>query len=37
MPLISLYVRDFNARNSDWWENDIRNTQGIQIADLATQ
>ena len=36
-PFISLYVGDFNARNSDWWANDIRNTQGIEIADLATQ
>ena len=30
-PFIFLYVGDFNARNSDWWEKDIRNTQGIEI------
>ena len=33
-PLISLYVGDFNARNLDWWENYIRNTQCIEIADF---
>ena len=34
---VSVYVGDFNARNSDWWSGDTSNLQGTEINNLATQ
>lgn len=36
-PTMSLFLGDFNARNSDWWTGDFTNTQGKDIGDLAAQ
>ena len=36
-PTISLFLGDFNARNSEWWTGDITNTQGKDIGDLSAQ
>ena len=36
-PSISLIIGDFNARNSEWWANDITNYQGSDIENLASQ
>ena len=36
-PDISLYIGDFNARNSNWWQNDLTNRQGVEIIDLTSQ
>ena len=36
-PAVSVYVGDFNARNSDWWSGDTSNLQGTEINNLATQ
>ena len=34
-PYLSLLLGDFNVRNSDWWEGDTTNVQGIEINDLT--
>jgi len=36
-PTISIFIGDFNARNSDWWTGDVTNTQGVDIAELSSQ
>ena len=36
-PTTSIFLGDFNARNSDWWAGDITNSQGRDLADLAAQ
>ena len=36
-PTVSIFLGDFNARNSDWWTGDITNSQGKEIGDLASQ
>lgn len=36
-PTVSVFLGDFNARNSDWWKDDTTNPQGIDLADLANQ
>ena len=37
LPTVSVFLGDFNARNSDWWSGDITNSQGRDISDLAAQ
>ena len=34
-PYISIYVGDFNARNTNWWEGDIDNSQGLDLDDIS--
>jgi len=36
-PTFSIFIGDFNARNSEWWAGDVTNTHGRDISDLATQ
>ena len=36
-PTISIFIGDFNVRNSDWWSGDITNPQGEDIGDLASR
>ena len=32
-----MYIGDFNARNSEWWNGDSTNLQGTELAELAAQ
>ena len=34
-PLCSIVTRDFNARCSRWWQNDITNSAGQEIDSLT--
>ena len=36
-PTITIYIGDFNVRNSDWWNVDSTNLQGTELAELAAQ
>ena len=36
-PTIAIYIGDFNARNSEWWNGDSTNLQGSEFAELAAQ
>ena len=36
-PTITIYIGDFNVRNSDWWNGDSTNLQGTELAELAAQ
>ena len=36
-PTIAIYIRDFNARNSEWWNGDSTNLQGTELAELVAQ
>ena len=36
-PTIAIYIGDFNARNSEWWNGDCTNLQGTELAELAAQ
>ena len=36
-PTIAIYIGDFNARNSEWWNGDSTNLQGNELAELAAQ
>ena len=36
-PTLSIFIGDFNARNSVWWTGDITNSEGEDISDLAMQ
>ena len=36
-PTIAMYIGDFNARNSEWWNGDSTNLQGTELAELAAQ
>ena len=36
-PTLSIYIGDFNARNSDWWTGDTTDTEGRDLGDLAEQ
>ena len=31
-PTIAMYIGDFNARNSEWWNGDSSNLQGTELA-----
>ena len=35
-PTLSLYLGDFNARNSGWFTNDTTNVAGVDLADLTS-
>ena len=35
-PYISFFLGDFNARNSNWWSEDIDNSQGLDIDELSS-
>ena len=35
-PFISLLIGDFNARNSNWWANDINNACGLDIDTITS-
>lgn len=35
-PYLSLLLGDLNARNTTWWEDDITNTYGTDMYDLAS-
>ena len=32
-----MYIGDFNARNSEWWNGDSTNLQGTELVELAAQ
>ena len=34
-PTIAMYIIDFNARNTVWWNGDFTNLQGTELAELA--
>ena len=34
---VAVYIGDFNARNSEWWNDDPINLQGTELAQLAAQ
>ena len=34
-PTFSIFIGDFNARNSEWWVDDITNNCGRDISDIA--
>ena len=34
---IAMHIRDFNARNSEWWNGDSTNMQGTELTELAAQ
>ena len=34
---ISIFIGDFNARNSDWWIRDTTNAKGREIDEIASQ
>ena len=36
-PTIAIYIGDFNARNSEWWNGDSTNLQGTELAEPAAQ
>ena len=36
-PTIAIYIRDFNARNSEWCNGDSTNLQGTELTELAAQ
>ena len=36
-PFISIYLGDFNARNSNWWAGDATNIYGTNIEEITTQ
>ena len=36
-PTIAMYIGDFNARNSEWWNGDSTNLQGTELVELAAQ
>ena len=36
-PTTSIFIGDFNVRNSDWWVNDITNSKGQDISEIASQ
>ena len=36
-PAIAIYIGDFSARNSEWWNGDSTNLQGTELAELAAQ
>ena len=36
-PFISIYLGDFNARNSNWWAGDAPNIYGTNIEEITTQ
>ena len=36
-PTIAIYIGNFNARNSEWWNGDSTNLQGTELAELAAQ
>ena len=36
-PTIAIYIGDFNARTSEWWNGDSTNLQGTEPAELAAQ
>ena len=36
-PTIAIYMRNFIARNSEWWNGDSTNRQGTEVAELAAQ
>ena len=35
-PFISIFIGDFNARNTNWWANDISNSQGLDVEEIAS-
>ena len=36
-PFISIYLGDFNARNSNWWACDATNIYGTNIEEITNQ
>ena len=36
-PTIAMYIGDFNARNSEWWNGDSSYLQGTELPELAAQ
>ena len=36
-PTVSVFIGDFNARNSDWWIGDITNSKGQDLSEIASQ
>ena len=36
-PTVSIFIGDFNVRNSGWWTGDTTNPQGEDIDELASQ
>ena len=36
-PTCSVFLGDFNARNSNWWLGDITNSKGREISEIANQ
>ena len=36
-PTIVIYIGDFNAENSEWWNGDSTNLQGTDVAELGAQ
>ena len=36
-PTIAIYIGDFNARNSEWWNGNSTNLQGPDLAELTAQ
>ena len=35
-PYVSLFIGDFNARNSSWWTGDINNSFGLETDEIAS-
>ena len=36
-PTVTIFLGDFNVKNSDWWNGDITDPRGREIQNLATQ
>ena len=36
-PTASIFIGDFNARNSDWWAGDTTTTQGNDLSEISAQ
>ena len=36
-PTIAIYIGNFNARNSEWWNGDSNNLHDTELAELAAQ
>ena len=36
-PTIAVYIGDFDARNSEWWNGDSTNLEGTDLVELAAQ
>ena len=35
-PYISIFVGDFNARNTNWWDGDINTSQGLDLDEISS-